>query len=283
MKYTLAAILICSFCCAFAQDKDKTFSTSIGLSFTTTQAYKIQNKDTSFKNRLVVAPDFELRHKSGLGIVYTPYLVAGGSDKGLFLHKLSLSYEQYDKGNWDIDAAYSHFFFTNNPSIPFSAITNEVYGSFSYTKAILQPSFSGSFGFGQDEKGKSVTDVSLSAGFGHSFTGEDSAKHTSHTISPSLSLVGGTDEYSFLTAAPYKSRNSKAATSAQVKHKKRAAAGSASTTSTNTFTVSNIELGMYSSFTFGSFDIQPMGGIFFPLTKGSSVTGYWTLKFNYNF
>jgi hypothetical protein len=274
-----------------APDKASSFSTSAGLSFTTTGVYDIAGADTSIVNRLALSPFAELRHDSGFGVIYHPVIVIGGDHKGLLMHNITASFERYDLPNWSVDIAYTHTFFTRNSNFPSSPLNNEFYAMGSYTKPWLAPTLSAAYGFGKDSTG-SASDLSVSAGVGHNFSGKNKARKTEWSISPSLSVNGATNNnYSYLENTKYISRNGKLGKALGQKHANKRHNGQGNTTTTAGtestasvgFAVNNIEAGFWSSYSKGHFEVNPMGSIYFPLVSGNSVSAYWQLSFRYNF
>jgi hypothetical protein len=280
---------------SIAQEKTKQFSEEVGFTASTTAAYRINGTDTSLKNALTLAPFFRIMHKSGLGLNYTANTLASGAGKKFFMHTASAFYESYDKPV-NLNFSYTHFFFTNNSAIPYTPITNELYGYIAYKKLWIAPVASASIGFGKDENKQTQSVFNLSTGVTHNFT-FSSQTIKEATISPSILLNGGSNEfYSFLKTV----RNFTQSTGTKgfltshglghgnSKGNGNGNAGNTPTTTTtesatNKFMVNNVELNIYSSFTFGHFEIIPDGSLYVPLISNSQVSAYWQIKFGYNF
>jgi hypothetical protein len=73
----LSFLVLSSYC--FAQEKEQEWVPSAGINFTSVPTAHISGTDTSFQNALSVGPFFGIRNRGGFGIVYSPILVAGGS------------------------------------------------------------------------------------------------------------------------------------------------------------------------------------------------------------
>lgn len=282
---------------SFAQDStDKKWQPTVSMAFGPVSVYNISGVDTSFVNSLSISPAFTIRNnKTGIGLIYSPSIVTGGPKPGIYMHTITFGVEQYDKKVFDYTFNYSHYFFTNNGSIPYSPLNNEIDGSFTYKKPWLRPSFSAGIGFGNNTEtipASSAYDIAASAGVGHSFSWEKNK--ASYTLAPSFSLNAGTNEYfSLLNITKYVGRNKK---SAQISKNNNAArgrrnnggGGSTTTTTTvsgETFNLNNLELGMEGSVEIGSFTVRSTGNIYFPIGSlaGTGTVGYWDLTLSYNF
>ena len=280
-------ILLSLFCYlqSTAQEKTKQFTEQVGLTANTTAAYRISGQDTTLENAFVAAPFFRVMHKSGLGLNYSFNSLLSGTGNKLFMHTASFFYEEYDKPV-NLNFRYTHFFFTNNTAIPYTPITNELYGYIAYKKLWLAPAIAASIGFGRDESNKTQAGINLAAGVTHNF--KFSGKTIDEAdISPSIFLNGGEDDfYSFLTTTRYltQTTGSKGFLKNHGRSRGNANSGSTATTSaTNKFALNNVELNLYSSFTFGHFEIIPDGSLFIPLNSDNTFSGYWQLKLAYNF
>ena len=124
----LILLIISTFYTSSAQDSSKTakFHFSAGLNLTAVPTLNIAGIDTTFVNSLSVAPALTLSY-NGFSAIYSPKFVTGGSSSGIYMHALSLAYSQYDKLNVDFALEYTHIFFTNNPSVPYSPLNNDIY------------------------------------------------------------------------------------------------------------------------------------------------------------
>jgi hypothetical protein len=293
---SLSAALLLSLS-AMAQKKKEAveapaFSPSAGIILTTTGVYDAIGTDTSIVNQLSLAPFAELRHRSGLGIIYRPYLVVGGKHGGVLMQQLTASYERYDLPSWNVDVSYTHTFFSKDPNFPVSPLTNAIYAMGSYTKPWLAPTLSLAFGFGKDASG-STSDLAASAGVHHDFSGESAAKKISWDFSPAFSVNGATNNnYSYLQNAEYISQNGKLGKSLnqnqQARKHRNTPAGTTTTATTEVsqkgFALNNIELGFWSSLAREHFELNPMASIYFPLDgNGTTVSTYWQLLLRYKF
>lgn len=286
MKTIIILLCIFSSLISSAQEKTKQFSQQVGIAINTTAAYRINGNDTSLQNALVLAPFFRIMHKSGLGLNYSFNTLASGTGNKLFMHTASAFYEQYDKPV-NLNFRLTHFFFTRNTAIPYSPITNELYGYIGYKKLWLAPAAAVSFGFGKDENNQAQASMSTSLGVTHNFEFSNSTIDEAD-ITPSIFINAGNNEfYSFLTTNRYitQSIGSKGFLKTHA-HGHGNRNGGATTTSesvTNKFTLNNVEFNLYSSFTFGHFEIVPDASIFVPLNVDNAFGGYWQLKLGYNF
>lgn len=281
---------------SFAQDSSENkWQLTASLGFGPVAVYNISGVDTGFVNSLSVSPAFSYRNnKTGIELTYSPGIVTGGPKPGIFMHAITFGVEQYDKKIFDYTLNYSRYFFANNGSIPYSPLNNEIYGSLTYKKLWLRPSFSAGIGFGNNTEtipSSSAYDIGASAGIGHSFSWEKSK--VNYSLAPSLLLNAGTNEYfSLLNSTKYVGRNKKSAqvskTNSAARRRRNNGSGSstsATTTSNETFCLSNIELGMEASAELGSFSIRTTGNIYFPVGSfaGTGTKGYWELTVSYNF
>ena len=212
MKKIFAAIftVIISLNC-IAQDSTQKLQPAIGINFTSAPTINIAGTDTSFQNELSIAPFFTVRSNGGFGIIYSPVFVTGGQHPGIFMHVVSAGLEQYGKKSMDLVAEYTHFFFTNNPSIPTSPITNELVLAGTYKKSWIMPKFAAGFGFGTDNEfkpSKSAYDVEIAMGIAHTFEKENDKVDIA--VTPSILINAGTNEYfSFLSLTKYISHSKK--------------------------------------------------------------------------
>ena len=274
-----------------AQEKIPEFSSQAGITFNTTAAYRISGTDTSLQNALVLAPYFRLLHKSGLGLNYSFNTLASGTGKKLFLHTLSASYQEYEKPV-NVNLSVSHFFFNNNPAVPYSPITNELYGYVAYKKPWLAPAAALSLGFGQDENNKATSTLNTALGVTHDFSFSNKTVETD--ITPSIFINGGKNEvYSFLKTNKYIRQNtgSNGYLNRRGRGRRNGNSGNGNPTPTpittqtvtNKFTFNNVELNLYSSFTLGHVEIVPDVSIFAPLNTDNAFSSYLQLKLGYNF
>lgn len=295
MKFLCTALCVSflSICSLKAQDSAHAWRLAVGLDFSTASTYKITGTDTGFSNSLSMAPSISINHKSGFSVSYSPKFILGGATPGLFMHELSAGISQYDKPDFSYAISYSHYFFTGNKSVPYSPLTNEIYGSYTYKKPWLRPGVSAGIGFGTNTAvtpNTSVYDIGVSAGVSHSFDWESG--DISFSVAPSLSLNAGTNDYfSFLNTTKYigkSSNSSKLVKKGPGSTNGRGRSASSSTTTTTqskTFDLTNIELGFESSMEIGAFTMRPTLSFYVPVgsSAGSGIGTYWQLAFQYKF
>jgi hypothetical protein len=281
MKNCFFVLLFCAYGMrSFSQDSNSSGSFSISANFSAVPSMKINGTDTGYQNALSLAPALNYRGKSGWGLSYAPALLLSGAHPGIYMHTVSGGYEQYGKKNFDLAFNYSHFFFSANSSVPSTPIHNELYVYMAYTKTWLQPTISGSIGFGRNtgQTSSPAFDIGLVGGFGHDFSFDDKGPFTSIDLTPSILVNAGTNEYfSFLSASKYISHTKKFGS-----YVKKGGKGNASS-SAQSLAVRNLELDLESSFEFGSFSIEPSGSLYMPLPGPGSVDGYWQLNLRYHF
>lgn len=288
-KLFIIIVLIIYACGSKAQDTINKWNYSIGLTFTAVPVVQISGSDTTFQNSLSVAPAFSIRNHSGIGISYSPAFVTGGPNSGIYMHKITAGFTQYDKKKFDIVAEYSHFFFTNNTAIPFTPISNEVELGATYKKSVIRPKLYTDIGFGTDKSISSSTtayDIAITAGLSHSFDWESGSVNLNAT--PSLMLNAGTNSYfSFLGISKYISHSKKFNTVIKNSHaKNNGGSGNNQTTSTGTksqLSINYLEFNLESSLETGSFSLRPAGSLFFPTSSGMPIDGYWELTLSYEF
>jgi len=283
----LLFLVFASYC--IAQDSTKKWQPSIGINFTSVPTIHTSGTDTSFQNALSIAPLFGIRSHGGFGVVYSPVFVAGGPNPGIFMHIITIGLEQYSKENFDLVADYSHFFFTNNSSIPTTPINNEVILAATFKKLWIRPKLSAGLGFGTNNEVSPSTqayDIELAAGISHSFEWE--LNNFSFNVSPSVLVNAGTNEYfSFLSLTKYISHSNNFNKYIKNPHARSGRGNSIpqTTTTTQTISVNNIELNLESYIDNGTFSIRPAASLFVPVssTTNSVVDGYWELTIAYHF
>lgn len=291
-KLSVALILIIYTCSSKAQDTIKKWNYSIGVNLTSVPVVQISGTDTTFQNSLSVAPAFSIRNHSGIGIIYSPAFVTSGPNSGIYMHKITAGFEQYDKKKFDFVAEYSHFFFTNNTAIPATPISNEIVLGGTYKPSVIRPTLYADFGFGTDKTtstSATVYDIAIAAGISHSFEWETGNIDLNAT--PSLLLNAGTNEYfSFLRVSKYLSHSKKFNTILKNSHaKNNRRNGNNQTTSTvkskQQLSINYLELNLESALESGSFSLRPSGSLFFPVSSspGLSISGYWELTLGYEF
>ena len=287
MKKTISILLFIAvtFNCS-AQDSTKKVYLSVGVGFTSVPTMTIVGVDTSYNNSLSIAPVVDIRNKNGLGISYSPKLVACWSSSGIYAHQITVGLERYNKELFDVVADYSHYFFTGNKSIPTTPITNELYFSTTYKKPWVMPTLTLGYGFGTLKTGqtsKAVNDVNVSAGISHVFKKEIS--DATYSFIPGLKLNAGTNEYfSLLRSSKYISANKNY--SKLVKRKK----GSGTVVVSNTqvtkknFSLNNVEAELQGSFEKGSFSVRPGVSMFVPVSSAdNAVSLIWQVEMRYSF
>lgn len=284
MKTILIMLGLFSSLHGITQEKTKPFSPQVGITVNTTAAYRINDNDTTLKNALVLAPFFRIMHKSGLGLNYSFSTLASGTGNKLFMHTASAFYEEYDKPV-NLNFRYTHFFFTNNTFIPYSPITNELYGYIAYKKLWLAPAAAVSFGFGKDENNQTQASLNTALGITHNFQFSNNTIDEAD-IAPSIFINGGNNEfYSFLTTNRYITQSTGRKGFLKSHGHGNGNGGNAPTDTksvTNNFTLNNVEFNLYSSFTIGHFEIVPDASIFVPMNADNGFGGYWQLKLGYN-
>lgn len=287
----IALFLICLSSLAQEDKPEPAISVRAGIIATSTTVYKVSGTDTAYGNAFAVAPIISFVHSKGFALDYSPYFVLGGNQQGIYMHTITAGYENYDGKLFTIRTGYTHYIFTDNKSIPFSPISNEVYFATDYKKAWLRPGLSLSYGFGKDENNQAVGDFYAGAGVKHSFDFENADIFSSIAISPSLFINGGTNNYySFLTTSKYISRNAKAVkANSQSNRGNGNGSGGGSTTTTSTvtskgFSITNLEVGLYSDFQVQQVHIKPQGSIYVPLQNSTNnLSGYWQVNLEYYF
>lgn len=280
MKKLLCLLLLLP-CIVRAQD-DKPFSIRAGLDLRTTATAASASDSDYQRTGFVTAPFLRVFHRSGWGIGYQVFLLPSAIQPGLYLHSFSGGYEQYGKGAWDLNFTYTHYFFTGNPSVPLTPLTNELYAYASYQKSFIAPVLSAGLGFGTDAAGQWQSDLNLAGGFSHDFVLKSTGALTEGGITPALLLNASTANFvSFLNSSKYLGASGASAAN-QKKGKKGNGSGSGNA-SGNPFALNNVELNIYSYFTFGSFEITPSGSLYVPLKKGESPSGYGELRLSYYF
>lgn len=288
MKKTISILLFIavSFKCA-AQDSTKTFYFSAGVGFTSVPTVAITGIDTSYNNSLSIAPVIDVRNSTGLGISYSPKFVAGGPSAGIYVHEVTAGLERYNKELFDVVADYSHYFFTENKSIPSTPITNELYFSGTYKKPWVMPTLTLGYGFGtlKNAQGSStVNDVNLSAGISHIFQKELS-DDASLSLIPALKVNAGTNEYfSLLRSSKYISANKNYRNLVKKKKGNGNVVVATTPVTKKSFSINNAEAELQGSFDKGSFNLRPGVNMIFPFsTSDNSVSFLWQIDLRYYF
>ena len=276
-----------------------------GVNLMAVPTLSISGVDTTFVNSLSVAPVLSLNY-NGFSAIYSPKFVAGATGSGIYMHAVSVGYSQYDKPNFDFALEYTHMFFTNNSSVPYSPLNNDIYTALTLKKMWIQPKFAAGLGFGNTKATSTNTsgsayDVGLSAGVGHLFQWDND--NVSYNVSPSILLNGGTNQYfSFLKVSRYIGANKNfgnftkkglGANRGNGTKKTRTNSGGTVVTSVSTsptvakesFTLSNVEANLETSAEIGSFTVRPTVSLYVPVgtAAGSGVTTFWQIALQYQF
>ncbi|MDE3212903.1 MAG: hypothetical protein KGM98_06685 [Bacteroidota bacterium] len=270
---------------SYAQDSTSNWSPSLQLDFTSVPTQSISGTDTSYQNSLSVAPVFDYRSSGGFGISYSPVWVTGGSHPGIFMHQVTVGLEQYNNSKWILVADYIHYFFTGNPSIPSSPLTNEVVGEIATKQYGVNPQLSAGIGFGRVGSGSTPYDVEASAGISHTFKWKVSKGDI--TLIPALLADGGTSRYfSFLRLTKSISHAKSFARllkNVRARNNKRNS-GSTTTRNSQKFYLTDFEINSELTWETGSWSFRPSGSLFIPASAVSGgVSGYWEFNISYYF
>lgn len=302
--FTLALFSLCALTQLMAQDSTTHESApkwrlAAGLNLVSVPTYNIVGTDTGFNTSLSVGPYLSLGNSSGFAISYSPRFVMGGTNKGLYMHAVSLGFSRYDLPVFDYAITYGHYFFTGNKSVPYSPMSNEIYADLTYKKAWLRPYIAAGIGFGKDTAGRrnsSVSDIGVTAGLNHSFDWESG--DVGFSVIPAVALNAGTNDYfSFLNITRYIGHNSKSVSyvkkgSGGTGRRGSGGSGTGGTTTTTTtasqqgFGITNLQLNLESSIDINDLSIRPTVSVFIPVgnaASGNSTTAFWQLVFEYKF
>src|SRR3981081_4374829 len=169
-NYFFAPLFILSCIRGFSQDSTGSRASSFSLNFAGVPTVQISGADTAYQNSLSISPVLDLRSNSGWGITYSPGIITSGEKSGIYMHTISAGYDGFGRRNFGMSFNYSHFFFTNKTSVPYSPIKNEIFLLFGYSNTWLKPLFVTSIGFGKDS-GNSVSthEIELAGGVSHDF------------------------------------------------------------------------------------------------------------------
>ena len=266
----------------FGQDNSSKNS-SIGLIFSPVPTQTVSATDTTYSNSLSVAPVLDLRSKSGWGVSYSPAIITSGAKTGLYMHSFSAGFERYGKGRADLAFSYNHFILTNKTSVPYSPISNEVFFYTSYTKSMIHPLISASFGFGKDTSDaldRTATELGIQLGVNHSFDWDQTGPFSAVEITPGLILNAGNNQFfSFLSASKYLSHSTHL-----LKQLKKSGKNGKNSNALSQLSVSNLELNTEISLEAGRFSLRPEGSVFLPVNGADhTVYGYWQLTAQYRF
>jgi hypothetical protein len=238
---------------------------------------------------LSLAPYLKLQLNSGIGMKVQTYFLAGGSSKGNYANAITPFYS-IDKKKIALDISYTHFFLAGNTSMPYTPITNEVYGSLTYKTTSVSPVAGVDLGFGNDTmENASAFDINIFAGVTHSYNW-DLGKDKSLDFSPKLLLNIGTERYyTFLRSTGYitHSKNFKKV----IKTNSHAngngngnGGGSTTTSSLPSIALNNLEANAAFNFSIGKFSIEPDMALYVPFNgDGQGVFGWWQLGLSYSF
>lgn len=291
-------MLLLSFSCSHAQDNTGKWHPSAEINFTTVPTLHSNGTDTTYQNFLSFGLPIGIRSEGGFGIIYTPWFVTGGSHPGIFMHEVTVGFEQYDREKFNLVADYNHYFFTGNNSIPTSPTTNEILLDATYKMWWLRPRLAGGLGFGINKevsKSQFAYDIELAGGVSHSidWTGDNDF---TFNLTPSVNVNAGTNEYfSFLKLSKYISHSSHIQSVVKNTHASNkgrgnttsSSTGSTTTTETSVTTekigLNNLEFNLESTVEHGSFSIRPSASLYLPFGKANSVSGYWEVNLSYYF
>jgi hypothetical protein len=265
-----------------------------GLSFTSVPTLNIVSTDTSYNNSLSIEPFLSLEY-NGYSAVYSPKFIGGKSSPGIYMHAITLRYSQYDKRTIDFLFESTHMFFTNNKSIPYTPLNNEINSEIIIKKMWIRPEFAIGAGFGN--KNQTITsasgsafDCGVSAGINHSFNWDNGEMN--YTVAPSFLLNGGTNNYfSFLEISKYIGHNqkfgnyTKRGVGAKRRNRKRSTSTSDNSFSLNSFSLNNIGCNLETSAEIGSLSIRPTFDLFIPVgtAAGTGLSTFWQLALEYKF
>jgi hypothetical protein len=294
----------------FAQDSIQRWQPFFaGVIFNNVPVQNISGTDTGYINGFSVAPFFSVRNRAGLGIFYSPRIVTSGGKTGIYLHELSAGIEQYDKKIWDYEFKYSHYFMTGNTNVPYTPLTNEIYGMLAYKKLWIRPVVAVGVGLGADTSNgisSPAHDYGLTVGISHNFEWDGDA--VDFSLTPKIMINAGTNQYfSFLYITKYISHSKQFVNYVKTSpghgssgtRPGRGRGGSGGTTgsstgttsttiytrATETFQMSNYELGIESEIEAGSIAIRPNASLYIPSdnVSGSNPFVYWQVLVQYRF
>ncbi|MGV3528356.1 MAG: hypothetical protein ACO1OO_05620 [Flavisolibacter sp.] len=252
--------------------------------------------NTTTKDSTGTAPFVSLyvnyHHKSNFGLRANTYYLTKGDNSGFYLTSLTGYYANYRHKLVPV-VAYTRFIQHDNASIPYSPMSNEIFGQLRMVTPIVDPAIGVDIGFGNDKENndEAVSNVNLFASVSRWFAWQGESNMAVAFV-PTLQLNAGTDRYySFLRTTRYVSRNQslKGMTHGRNGNGWRWNDGDSLMqevdyvlSETNEFSLSNIELNGYLQFSFGRFSIAPSGSVYFPLRgEDRSAYGYWQLNVNY--
>lgn len=263
-----------------------------GLETSTVPYINTNTKDSS-GSRGYLSAYLDFNHRSGVGLRVKTYMLPAGSDPGFFLTSLSAYYAKYD-GKLLPLISYTRYLQHDNPSVPYSPISNEIYAHLRVRSKYVDPQAGIDIGFGNDEQNdnKAVTDVNAFFALSHLFTRSfEGNSNSAWAFWPTLQLNAGTDRYfKFLRSSRYLSRNVglQRLGFGRKRGNPGQSPGNGGTDTTyilseeNEFGVSNIETNFRLMLLLGRFTIEPSGSIFFPL-RGSDRKAYGYWQFNISF
>jgi hypothetical protein len=285
MKKIFFAILCFTGLISAAQKETNPVLFKPGILFGTVPQLSVSGTDTTLQNVFSFSPLAGI-YANGFGFQYA-YSVAPALNTGsAYMQSIRVSFENFDKGNFDVYTTYTHLFFNSASSVLTTPLKNILTGYTAYKELWLKPLASFSYGFGKDEKNLNQNQVNVAGGVVHGFswTGEK----VSFEFDPALTLNAGTTQ--FYNAAFGSLTGSQSVSPISKKHGRggtgNSGSGSSSTTQTSAqFTLNNLELGTYSDLAFGNLHFIPMAIIFFPVNKtlSTTVSSFWQLELNYAF
>ena len=217
------------------------------------------------------------------------YFLTSGPSTGNYATAISPFYS-VDNKKIALDILYSHFFLNGNVSMPYTPITNELYGSLTYKTKSLSPVAGIDLGFGNDSVANaSAFDMNIFAGITHSYNW-DLNKNISLDFSPKLLLNIGTERYyTFLRSAGYitHSKNFKKViktNSHSNGNNNGNGGGSTTSTSLPSIALNNLEANAAFNFSLGRFSVEPDIALYVPFNAdGQGVFSWWQLGISYAF
>ena len=301
-SYYLAACLLLTYCASVAQDHPAPkWQPNVQVNFSSVPTLQVSGTDSSYQSNLSISPRVEIRSNYGFGLIYSPYFVTAGPQPGIYMHQATVGLEQYDRKIVDLIADYSHFFFTQNPGVPTTPITNEILLGATYKNWWLMPRVSAGIGFGTNKETSPVSDaydIELAAGTTHSFDWQFD-DNTSLNVTPSVYVNAGTNEYfSFLQLSKYISHSNQYKNIVKNPHAGNKGRGNSSSNGNSTTTVTsaevpverqqlsfnNMEINLESTLGIGALNIRPSGSIYMPFSSTAhKLNGYWEVNLSYYF
>jgi len=257
-----------------------------GAEFSTTSYIDTKTRDSNSVH-LYISPYVDYYNKTGLGCRAKTYLFADGSNPGFFLSSVTPYYARYT-GLLFPYISYTRYFYNDNPSVPYSPIENDVYAHIRINTNPVNVRAGLDYGFGRDKENNNepVNDITVFAGLSKVFQKNMGMDNVSIAVIPSLELNAGTDRYfKYTRTSRYISQNRtvNGLTYGKGRGQGSGSMNSGSTetgpviTTANNFSLSNLEVNLYTVLFMGNFTIEPSGSLYIPLRNGNTVTGYWMI------